>query len=208
MIKNILYFLGSILIFFTGTIVYGIVLNSTEQQIDKIITQKGIHDFSRIRIVVYQQKYRLDIYSDTVFIKSYRAVFGRNSTIPKILKSKKTLPVGNYKICEIDLYSRYRKFFKLNFPRIYELEDAVKGGYITRDQYFDIFDKLKQDDCYSDKKLNSIRLGIHGIGELDFIFKNLPFVYNWTNGSIAVSNDAIDEIYSVIKVGTEVDIKN
>lgn len=208
MIKNILYFLCSILIFFTGTIVYGIVLNSTEQPIDKILFQKGIKDFSSIHIIVYQQKYRLDIYSDSVFIKSYRAVFGRNSTIPRILKNKKTLPIGNYKICEIDLSSKYRKFFKLNYPRTIDLEDAVHGGYITRNEYYEIFDKMKQDDCYSNKKLSSIRLGIHGIGELDFIIKNLPFVYNWTNGSIAVSNDGIDEIFSVIKIGTNVAIKN
>ena len=50
-------------------------------------------------------------------------------------------------------------------------------------------------------------IGIHGIGELNYIFKNLPFVFNWTNGSIAMSNENIDEIYSVIKEGTEVVIK-
>ncbi len=44
-------------------------------------------------------------------------------------------------------------------------------------------------------------IGIHGIGRLNFIFKNLPFIYNWTDGSIAVSNENIDEIYSVAKKG-------
>ena len=37
--------------------------------------------------------------------------------------------------------------------------------------------------------------------------KNLPFVYNWTNGSISVSNEAIDEIFSVVQKGTKVVIK-
>ena len=40
-----------------------------------------------------------------------------------------------------------------------------------------------------------------------YIFKNLPFVFNWTNGSIAMSDENIDEIHSVIREGTEVVIK-
>jgi len=48
---------------------------------------------------------------------------------------------------------------------------------------------------------------IHGIGRLNSIFKNLPFVYNWTDGSIALSNESLDEILSVIKTGTQVVIK-
>ena len=50
-------------------------------------------------------------------------------------------------------------------------------------------------------------IGIHGIGRLNYIFKNLPFVYNWTNGSIAMSDEDIDELYSVVKLGTKVVIK-
>jgi hypothetical protein len=50
-------------------------------------------------------------------------------------------------------------------------------------------------------------IGIQGIGEYNAIFKNLPFVFNWTDGSIAVSNEDIDEIYSVVKRGTKVVIK-
>ena len=208
MIKNTLYFLGSILIFFTGTLVYGVILNSSERPLDEIMKEKGVKDYSKIIIVVHKQKYRLELYSDTTFIKSYRAVFGRNSTIPKILKNKKTLPAGKYKVCEVDVASRYRKFFRLNYPRLSELKDAVKENVISLADYNNIYNYKKTDECYFNSSLDNVKIGIHGIGELDFIFRNLPFVYNWTNGSIAVSNNAIDEIYSVTNVGTEVVIKN
>jgi len=32
-------------------------------------------------------------------------------------------------------------------------------------------------------------------------------VFNWTDGSIALSDEDIEEIYSVIKIGTKVIIK-
>lgn len=47
----------------------------------------------------------------------------------------------------------------------------------------------------------------YGIGRLNPIFKNLPFVYNWTDGSIALSNEDLDEILTVTKQGTQVVIK-
>ena len=50
-------------------------------------------------------------------------------------------------------------------------------------------------------------IGIHGIGRLNSIFKNLPFVYNWTDGSIALSNEDLDEILTVINTGTNIVIK-
>ncbi|HQJ45413.1 MAG TPA: L,D-transpeptidase, partial [Ignavibacteriaceae bacterium] len=50
-------------------------------------------------------------------------------------------------------------------------------------------------------------IGIQGIGRLNYVFKNLPFVYNWTDGSIALSNEDLDEIIKVIKPGTQIVIK-
>ena len=72
-------------------------------------------------------------------------------------------------------------------------------------------DQLKFDfyysGCTSDKTILGGNIGIHGIGRYDYFFKNLPFVYNWTDGSIAVSNEDIDELYTAVKKGTEVVIK-
>ena len=50
-------------------------------------------------------------------------------------------------------------------------------------------------------------VGIQGIGRLNFLFKYLPFNYNWTDGSVAISNENMDELYSVVKKGTRVVIK-
>ena len=50
-------------------------------------------------------------------------------------------------------------------------------------------------------------VGIHGLGRLNLFFENLPFVYNWTDGSIAISNENLDEILTVVRKGTKVVIK-
>jgi murein L,D-transpeptidase YafK len=116
-------------------------------------------------------------------------------------------PVGEYKICDIDTAHKYYKFLRLNYPNLGDAVDALRRGVVTQSQ----FDQLKFEFYYEEcPKLetelgNSV--GIHGIGRLNFIFKNLPFVYNWTDGSIALKNESIDEILSITGKGTKVVIK-
>jgi hypothetical protein len=86
--------------------------------------------------------------------------------------------------------------------------EALKQGQISEREFENANDALQNNQCPKIARIKMDQIGIHGIGRLNFIFKNLPFVYNWTNGSVALSNESIDELYSVIKVGTEVEIKD
>lgn len=205
MLKNILYFITSILVFIAGVIVYGIILNINQVTLKEAMARKGIKQPLNTRIVVYRTGYRLDLYSDSVLIKSYRAVFGRNNSSSKKLKDQKITPTGRYFVCQMDTASRYRKFLRISYPNQKDMQEALKAGLITRQQYDSAAGDL---NSLGYSLLPDKEIGIHGIGRLDYIFKNLPFVYNWTNGSVAVSNESIDEIYSVTKLGTEVVIKN
>ena len=87
------------------------------------------------------------------------------------------------------------------------MTEALRKGVITQAEY----DKLKYEFYYEGcpKTETAIggHLGIQGQGRLNFLLKNLPFVYNWTDGSVAVSNEAIDEINSVVKKGTKIVIQ-
>ena len=83
----------------------------------------------------------------------------------------------------------------------------MRKGWISQKEFNDIKFQYYYEGCTRFNKILGGNIGIHGIGELNYVFKNLPFVFNWTNGSIAMSNENIDELYSVIKIGTEVDIK-
>ena len=74
-------------------------------------------------------------------------------------------------------------------------------------QQFDTLRKELNLGCPKLKTELGTDIGIHGLGRLDFLLKNLPFVYNWTDGSIAISNESIEEIYPLVKKGTKVAIK-
>jgi murein L,D-transpeptidase YafK len=207
LLKNVLYFIGSILVFIAGIVVYGIVLNASAPTLPEAMVSKGLHYLVNVRIEVDRKNYILNLYSDSVLVKSYHPVFGKNSSSNRTFTNDYATPVGKYEICSIVPDYKYHKLLRLNYPNQKDLSEALKLNLLTGNEYESMYSEIEAGECPTVKDDNMI-IGIHGIGKLNFIFKNLPFVFNWTNGSIAVSNEDIDEIYSATKIGTEVVIKN
>ncbi len=207
MLKNIFFFSGGIILFIVGVIIYGIILNLREVPLQEVMAEKGITKIENPSIIIERKKYLLSLYEDTVFVKSYRVCFGRNVSNKKLKLNDLATPVGNYKICSIDTSSVYNKFFRLNYPNIDDAIEGLRKGYISQTE----FDKIKFEyyykDCPGSETALGGNIGIHGNGRLNYILKNLPFVFNWTNGSVALSNENIDELYKVIRRGTNVSIK-
>jgi murein L,D-transpeptidase YafK len=205
--RNVIYFSGGIVLFIFGVIIYGVVLNLREIPLSEAILLKGYTELVNTNIVVERKTFTLNLYEDSVLIKSYRANFGRNISEPKTRDGDEATPVGEYLICSIDTAHKYHKFLKLNYPNLSDITEGLRKGIINQSE----FDSLKFEYFYKDcpelKTALGGNIGIHGIGEYNYIFKNLPFIYNWTDGSIALSNEHIDEIYSVVKKGTKVVIK-
>ncbi len=206
MLRNVLYISASIVIFFVGLIVYGIILNLREQSLEEALKEKGISRIENVKLVISRKNYHLELYSNKLLVKSYKAVFGKNNSTIKISKNDLVTPMGDYKICAIDTNSKFHKYLHLNYPNDKDAAEALKQGYINNDEFDAVNLAYKKNECPPDETSLGSNIGIHGIGEYDLIFRNLPFIFNWTDGSIAVSNKSIDELFSVVKVGTPVKI--
>ena len=195
------------MVFFFGVLVYGVVLNLRDITLSEAIIKTGYTEITNPKIIVDRHNYTLGIYEDSVLIKNYRVSFGMSVHIAKANADDKATPVGVYKICKIYTTHKYHKYFQINYPNLEDGTKALRKGWISQKEYNDIKFQYYYEGCTKFHNVLGGDIGIHGIGELNYIFKNLPFVYNWTNGSIAMSNENIDEIYSVIREGTEVVIK-
>jgi murein L,D-transpeptidase YafK len=206
-LRNIIYLTLAITIFFFGVLVYGIILNLRDVPLSEALLKTGYTEITNPKIVIDRHNYTLGIYEDSVLIKNYRVSFGKSVLTPKTRAGDKATPVGVYRICKIYTTHKYHKFFQINYPNLEDGGDALRKGWISQKEYNDIKFQYYYEGCTKYHRILGGDIGIHGIGELNYIFKNLPFVFNWTNGSIAMSNENIDEIYSVIREGTEVVIK-
>ena len=206
-LRNIIYLTIAILLFFFGILVYGIILNLRDVPLSEAMVKNGFTEIRNPKLLVDRHNYKLGIYEEGILIKNYRISLGKSAQTPKSRAGDKATPVGTYKICKIDTVSKYHKFFHLNYPNLEDATNALRKGWISQKEFNDLKFQYYYEECPKFNRILGGNIGIHGIGELDYVFKNLPFVYNWTNGSIAMSNENIDELYSVIKVGTEVEIK-
>ncbi len=208
MIRNIIYIIGSMLFFFAGIVVYGIILNLREKSLDESLIEKNITKLGTISILVDRRNYKLDLFSDSIKVKSYHVVFGRNANSFKKIKNDFITPTGEYKICRIDSNNVYYKKMFLNYPNVSDASEALRNKVINLNEFLSISESLSKSGVPYEKSALGADIGIHGIGEYNIIFKNLPFVFNWTNGSIALSNENVDELLSIISIGTNVTIKN
>jgi len=206
-LKNIIYLTIAIIIFFFGVIVYGIVLNLRDVPLSEAMLKAGFTEIANPKIIIDRHNYTLGIYEDSVLIKNYRVSFGKSVQTPKTRAGDKSTPVGVYKICKIYPVHKYHKFFQINYPSLDDGASALRKGWISQKEYNEIKFQYYYEGCTKYNRVLGGNIGVHGIGEMNYIFKNLPFVFNWTDGSIAMSNENIDEIFSVIREGTEVVIK-
>ena len=206
-LRNVIYLTIAIAIFFFGVIIYGVILNLRNVPLSEALLKTGFSEITNPKIIIDRHDYTLGIYEDSVLIKNYRVSFGKSVLTPKTRAGDKATPVGVYRICKIYTTHKYHKFFQINYPNLEDGASALRKGWISQKEYNDIKFQYYYEGCTKFHTILGGDIGIHGIGELNYIFKNLPFVFNWTNGSIAMSNENIDEIYSVIREGTEVVIK-
>lgn len=205
MLRNFAFFSISIILFFIGMIVYGIILNSGEISLTDAMAEKNLSKLDDVRLIVSRNNYQMELYSGSILVKSYKVVFGQGTGNVKTSKFDNITPKGNYNICRIDTNTEYHKKMYLNYPTIADAAEALKNNVISKSE-FELVADWKGDCPPSETRLGA-DIGIQGIGKYDLIFRNLPFVFNWTNGSIAVSNDNIDELYEVVDISTEVIIK-
>ena len=206
-VRHIIYMTVAILLFIGGVVVYGIVLNLRQVPLSEAMQLKGFSKLNNVNLVIERSTFTLNLYEDSTLIKRYRASFGRTLRKPKSKAGDGATPVGEYKICSIDTSYKYYKLFKLNYPNLNDATDALRMGWISQKQFENIKFQFYYQGCVDFNNVLGGNIGIHGIGKFNYILKNLPFVYNWTDGSIAVCDEDIDELYSVIKIGTKVVIK-
>ncbi len=161
----------------------------------------------QIRLVIWKSHYTLTLYKGKTPIKTYRAVFGKGYRDgDKQMTGDKRTPEGGFYICRMNHSKRFYKFLGLSYPGIKHAEYGLRSKIITPNQYTMIkraIDERQQPPW--DTELGGA-VGIHGRMLDDTVTPQALFRQNWTDGCIALDNSDIDEIYSVVSLGTPVTI--
>ena len=143
-----------------------------------------------ISIFISKSNYMLQVRYRGKIIRSYKAVFGPNPLQNKLVEGDRNTPEGIYKIATKNAVSKYNKFMGLNYPN---------------DSSLARFNRLKAAGQLPASARIGGDVGIHGIwpGGDDLIQLGI----GWTDGCIALKNKDVEELFSLITVGTKVVIR-
>lgn len=113
-------------------------------------------------------------------------------------------PLGRFTIAWIPRKSQYHRFLGLSYPDLPRADRALEEGEITEDQWQAIRRAEQERIRPPQNTPLGGYIGIHGTGAGDL---RIHGRYNWTNGCIALTNDQIDRLLTLVRIGTPVEIR-
>jgi murein L,D-transpeptidase YafK len=136
------------------------------------------------RVVVSKHDRTMVLLAQGKEIKSYRVALGSEPVGPKMRQGDHRTPEGSYVLDSRNANSHFYKAFHISYPGPKDLAAAKSLGA---------------------KPGGDIML--HGLPKRYEWFGKSQALHDWTDGCIAVSNDEMDEIWKLVRVGTPIEIK-
>lgn len=145
---------------------------------------------SRISVLIDKSEYKLSVRIDSVILKEYPVVFGKDEINDKLMQGDKCTPEGYFKIISKYPHKSWSKFIWLNYPNEESWKKhnaAIISGKIP-----------------GEAEIGG-EVGIHGVPKgMDYM---IDARYNWTLGCISMKNRDVDEIYPYISKSTSIEIR-
>lgn len=135
-------------------------------------------------VLVIKSSSKLYLKKNGKIIKEYHVAFGANPKGHKQQEGDERTPEGKYFLDYKKKDSAFYKSIHISYPNEADKKRAKKsgvnpGGFIM---------------IHGQK---------NGLGQLSFITQR----FNWTDGCIAVTNSAMDDIWNSVNIGTPIEIK-
>jgi len=160
-----------------------------------------------LKLVVWKSHYTLTLYKGDLPVKTYRTVFGRGYRDgDKRMAGDRRTPEGDFYICTKNNSKRFHKFLGLSYPGEKHAEYGLRSKLISTKEYELIKKAVEERQPPPwDTRLGGA-VGIHGV-TLDGTRPPVNILaMNWTDGCIALNNSDIDELFSIVSIGTPVTI--
>ena len=131
-------------------------------------------------ILVKKEKRTLALLQDGKLIKTFHIQLGKDPSGPKLRQGDGRTPEGNYRITLRNPQSQYHLSLKVSYPSVEDRRRAAKAGVSPGGDIF-----------------------VHGMPN----WAKSPIEGDWTAGCIAVTNQDMEEIWSLVPVGCPISIK-
>jgi len=156
----------------------------------RTVIRENAVDADSLSLVIDKSEYKLTVKSDTIVLKEYPVVFGRNPVDDKLKQGDRCTPEGTFYMKAKYPHSKWSKFIWINYP--------------TRDSWRKHNAAIRQGKISDNAKIGG-EVGIHGVPEgMDFLIDQK---YDWTEGCVSLKTKDINELYYYITESTPIIIE-
>lgn len=146
-------------------------------------------DKAKISILIEKSRHRLTIYQAKIAIKSYPVVFGDNPKGDKFIEGDRRTPEGIFHLKDLYPHPQWSKFMWLDYPNAASWRKHLTAKQTGKISWYTSIGK---------------DVGIHGVPANSD--KLIEAQVNWTLGCISLKTADVNEVYSVAKSGTLIEI--
>lgn len=142
-------------------------------------------------VVVTKNKYELKVYDSTgEWLVTYPVVFGNKDQGDKMMEGDRRTPEGVFHILGKRKHQKWNSFMLIDYP--------------TADSYRKFNERKAKGIIPSHARIGG-SIGIHGTWpNEDYAIDQYQ---NWTEGCISTKNAYVEEIFSMLPVGTKIEIR-
>jgi murein L,D-transpeptidase YafK len=142
-------------------------------------------------VVIVKNKYELQVYDSTgEWLITYPVVFGNKDMGDKMMEGDRKTPEGIFHIAAKRKHEKWNSFLAIDYPTV---------------ESYQKFNERKAKGLIPASARIGGSIGIHGTWpHEDFAIDQYQ---NWTEGCISTKNVYVQEIFSMLPVGTRVEIK-
>ncbi|MEC9482630.1 MAG: L,D-transpeptidase, partial [Halomonas sp.] len=113
-------------------------------------------------------------------------------------------PTGEFRINWINEESRFHIFLGLDYPTLDHAQEALAAGILSRPEFYDYLTHYRRHGSPHQDTVLGGNIGIHGLGDAD---PQIHRRFHWTEGCVAVTNEQIEKLAKLVRLGTKVIIR-
>lgn len=147
----------------------------------------------------------LSIFRGSALLERFTPVsLGRGGAKTHRISGGNVTPLGEFRINRFNYQSRWHIFLGIDYPTPPHARMALENGIYSQADYEAYFDYYRRHGYPPQNTRLGGAIGIHGLGQAD---PDIHGRFNWTQGCVALTNEQIDTLASLVNVGTRVVIR-
>ena len=156
-------------------------------------------------VVVDTHSRTLSVYDNGLMIVEFRNIaIGRGGTAQERYEGDDKTPLGTFHIVWMNMNSRYHIFLGLDYPTMEYATRALQRNSINDSEYLSIKTAIENNEIPPQDTSLGGYIGIHGLGNGSI---KIHRKFDWTKGCIAVTNEQIERLAQIVRLGTKVVIR-